>query len=332
MSEIPPLPNALRRHHLEILSQNFPRLEWRAVTKSARIIRTNIETVVIPAASRERFLMQSREDVRCLDDFQILQAGVSRLTPGYLVDRSPSYFNLMLFCHEGRAEVRAEARSLRMKPGEVLMIPTGCAYSYRPSSPCWSISWAHLIDCPAWNRLFGSVPILQKAHWGEQVQGVMEGYVGEAGTRHPDSAHTLRLYLELLVSYLKRELGGISRENRESRERLQNVWGRVQRDVRHKWTVRELASLAGLCKTGLFQQCEKIHRMTPMDMVTAMRMELAAELLAFTNYTLAMIADETGYKNAFAFSKAFKRHKGASPGEYRRTHPRQTRKPPSTGR
>jgi len=90
-------------------------------------------------------------------------------------------------------------------------------------------------------------------------------------------------------------------------------------------TVRELSSLAGLCKTSLFRLCEKIHRMTPMEMVTTMRMELASELLSFTNCTLAMIADQTGYKNAFAFSKAFKRRSGTSPKDFRRLQVRKTR-------
>lgn len=286
----------------------------------ARIIRTNVETVVIPEASREQFLMQPPDSVRCMNDFEILQAGVSRLTPGYLVERSPSYFNLILYCNGGGAAIRANGRSLRMKPGEVLMIPIGCTYSYRPSGAHWDIAWVHLIDCPAWNRLFEPVPLLQKAQWGKRVRDVMKGYIEEAGARHPDSEHALRLHIELLVSYIKRELGAASHEDKEARERLQALWGRIHRNLQHKWTVREISAMAGLCKTNLFRLCEKIHKATPMEMVALMRMELATELLSFTNCTLTMIADETGYKNAFAFSKAFKRHAGISPKEYRRKH------------
>lgn len=288
----------------------------------ARVIRTDVETVVIPGASRERFLMQPQEAVRCLDDFKILQAGISRLTPGYLVERSPSYFNLILYCDGGGAVIRSDGRDRRMKQGEVLMIPSGCTYSYRLSGPRWEIAWVHLIDCPEWNRLFEPNPTLQKAHWGDRVRDVMKGYLEEAGARGPDSEHLLRLHVELLVSYLRRELGAASHEDKEARERLRALRGRVHKNLRHKWTVRELSSMAGLCKTNLFRLCEKVHRMTPMDMVTGMRMELASELLSFTNYTLAMIADQAGYKNAFAFSKAFKRHSGTSPKDYRRLHAR----------
>lgn len=298
----------------------------------ALIIRTNVETVVIPETSREHFLMQSPASLGGMDDFKILQAGISRLTPGYLVERSPSYFNLILYCLGGKAALHAEGENLQMKPGEVLMIPTGCTYSYRLTGAHWEIAWIHLIDCPEWNRLFEPAPMLQKAHWGDRVRDVMKGYIEEAGARGPDSEHTLRLHIELLVAYLKRELGAASHEDKEARERLRTLWSRIQKNLQHKWTVRELSSMAGLCKTSLFSLCEKIHRMTPMEMVTTMRMELASELLSFTNYTLAMIADQTGYKNAFAFSKAFKRRLGTSPKDYRQLHRHKTRRKNPIGR
>jgi len=284
----------------------------------ARVIKTNVELVVIPEASREFFLTQPTASVRCLDDYNILQAGISELTAGYRVERVPAYFNLILYCHGGDALVDANGQTLRMHAGEVLMLPTGSTYSYRPSGSRWDIAWAHLIDSPGWNRLFDSVRLIHKAQWGNQVREIMKGYIEESGGRHFDSRHALRLYVELLVSYLKRELGAAASEDQDARERLQALWGRVHKNLQHKWTVHEISGLSGLCKTSLFRLCDKIHKATPMEMIVMMRMELAAELLAFTNYTLVMVADETGYKNAFAFSKAFKRHTGISPNEYRR--------------
>lgn len=283
-----------------------------------RIIKSNVENIIIPSASREHFLTQPTPAIRCMDDFNILLAGISELTPGYLVERSPSYFNLILYCHGGGALIQANGRSLRMRSGEVLMIPTGSTYSYRPSGSRWDIAWAHLMDTPGWNRLFDPTVRIHKARCGNRVREIMRGYIEEAGARHPDSRHALRLHMEILVSYLKRELGAASSEDKDARETLQVLWGRVHKNLQHKWSVREISGMAGLCKTNLFRLCEKIHKATPMEMIGMMRMELASELLSFTDYTLAMIADQTGYKNAFAFSKAFKRHAGISPKEYRR--------------
>ncbi len=46
------------------------------------------------------------------------------------------------------------------------------------------------------------------------------------------------------------------------------------------------------------------------------RMSRAAELLELNNSSISMIALSVGYSDPFAFSKAFKKHYGASPSEY----------------
>jgi len=52
--------------------------------------------------------------------------------------------------------------------------------------------------------------------------------------------------------------------------------------------------------------------------LTAWRMTIAADLLHDTDHTLATIAREVGYHDAFAFSVAFKRAHGTSPSAWRR--------------
>ncbi|MFA6173366.1 MAG: AraC family transcriptional regulator [Kiritimatiellales bacterium] len=282
-----------------------------------RIIKTSVETVVIPAESREYFLTQPSPDVHCMDDYKIMLAGVSQLTPGYFVERTPSYFNLILYCHRGSALVKGTNQTMEIRPGEVMMIPTGSTYSYKPLGSRWDIVWAHLDNSPEWNSRLGTTLVIRKAQWGAQVKKIMESYIEEANTRRPDSPHALKLCIELLAFYLKRELRPDTPEVIEALARLQALWGSVHENLQHKWTVEEMASSAGLCKTHLHRLCLKLHKTTPMNMVTAMRMEQAAEMLSFTNYTLTMIADGIGYENAFAFSKAFKRYAGISPKEYR---------------
>jgi AraC-like DNA-binding protein len=283
----------------------------------SRIIKTNVETIIIPGASQEWILTQPAPNIHCMDDYKILIAGISHLTKGYLAERFPSYYNLILYCHQGTGCIEENGRTIDIHENEVLIAPTGITFSYHPTTPKWNISWIHLIDSPEWNSLVSPSLLVHKAQWGRQVTKLMESYIEEAGTRRTDSQHILKLYTETLVFYLKRELGTENPAVIEAREMLQKLWVRVHGSLQHKWSVEEMASSTGLCKTKLNRLCVKIHKTTPMNMVTAMRMERAAEMLSFTNYSLTMIADETGYENSFAFSKAFKRYAGICPKEYR---------------
>jgi transcriptional regulator GlxA family with amidase domain len=57
--------------------------------------------------------------------------------------------------------------------------------------------------------------------------------------------------------------------------------------------------------------------MGPREMVARLRMQRAGEMLRSTNYTLDRIASLVGYETPFALSRAFKKHAGVSPREYR---------------
>ena len=56
----------------------------------------------------------------------------------------------------------------------------------------------------------------------------------------------------------------------------------------------------------------------PLTYLTARRMTLAADLLHETDDTIATIAREVGYLDAFAFSVAFKRADSISPSAWHR--------------
>lgn len=73
--------------------------------KKVQVIRTDTERVVIPAASRERFLVQSSPNIHCMDDYKISLAGISHLTTGYLAERDPSPLHLILYTRSGTASV-----------------------------------------------------------------------------------------------------------------------------------------------------------------------------------------------------------------------------------
>jgi two-component system response regulator YesN len=51
--------------------------------------------------------------------------------------------------------------------------------------------------------------------------------------------------------------------------------------------------------------------------VTRVRMEQAAALLKETNWKNSQIAERTGYTDESHFSRAFKKHYGISPKDYR---------------
>ncbi|HEX2143340.1 MAG TPA: AraC family transcriptional regulator [Glycomyces sp.] len=84
------------------------------------------------------------------------------------------------------------------------------------------------------------------------------------------------------------------------------------------WTVADLAGEAGVSRALLAKRFNEIMGEPPLTYLTEWRMELAEELLADPDRTVAQVARTVGYADQFSFSNAFKRRKGLSPTEYRK--------------
>lgn len=84
------------------------------------------------------------------------------------------------------------------------------------------------------------------------------------------------------------------------------------------WRLESLAKEVGMSRTNFAQQFKQLVGNTPMDYLTEWRMSLAYSKLQFSKDTLLTIALDLGYQSESAFSRAFKKVIGKSPGEVRR--------------
>jgi AraC-like DNA-binding protein len=85
-----------------------------------------------------------------------------------------------------------------------------------------------------------------------------------------------------------------------------------------QWTVGELGARVALSRAPFSARFTKRVGESPLAYLTRIRMERAARLLKETNAPLSRVTHSVGYASEPAFNKAFKRHVGLSPGEYRK--------------
>lgn len=86
----------------------------------------------------------------------------------------------------------------------------------------------------------------------------------------------------------------------------------------HPWTVALLANEVGVSRATLANRFTKLVGAPPMAYLAGWRVALAADLLLDTESTIAAVARQVGYGDAFALSTAFKRLRGVSPRDHRR--------------
>lgn len=100
--------------------------------------------------------------------------------------------------------------------------------------------------------------------------------------------------------------------------RVETALSLIQREPWHPWTVASLGARVGLSRTTLTARFAELVGCAPGEYLTKWRMQLAANCLAESRMGLELVAERCGYCSVSAFSRAFKRHYGVAPGEYRR--------------
>ena len=82
-------------------------------------------------------------------------------------------------------------------------------------------------------------------------------------------------------------------------------------------TLNDMTRAAGVSRQHLLKLCRMSGKPTPTDQLYAKRLEVASDLLLHTGFSMAEIAEQTGFQNQFHFSRKFKQAFGSGPSVWR---------------
>jgi AraC family transcriptional regulator, regulatory protein of adaptative response / methylphosphotriester-DNA alkyltransferase methyltransferase len=91
----------------------------------------------------------------------------------------------------------------------------------------------------------------------------------------------------------------------------------VDREYGSDLSLDEIARRVASSRRQLQRAYAEIGRTTFRDHLTRVRMDKAAELLAGRGLTVREVAHRVGYRQPAQFAKAFRRHLGVAPSDFR---------------
>jgi len=103
-------------------------------------------------------------------------------------------------------------------------------------------------------------------------------------------------------------------------ERIGRAIALLHADPTRSWTVESLYDQVAMSRFALAGRFTALVGEPPLRYLTRLRLDVAAHRLRHTKDKLSVIAVAAGYSSAAAFCRAFQRHVGSAPGEFRRNH------------
>ncbi|MDJ0362522.1 AraC family transcriptional regulator [Rhodococcus sp. H29-C3] len=88
-------------------------------------------------------------------------------------------------------------------------------------------------------------------------------------------------------------------------------------DPGEPWTVDSLARVAAMSRSAFAERFRVAMGQSPAAYLAAVRMDAAADLLTGEQLSVAETAQRLGYESEAGFSRAFRRHTGSTPSQWR---------------
>lgn len=126
------------------------------------------------------------------------------------------------------------------------------------------------------------------------------------------------ILLQTLRVYLRREQRTGTWLMALANPKLSRAIDAIHNEYKSKWTLEQLAAVAGMSRSRFALQFKRQVGVAPMDYMTQWRMQIARDLLLEQDSGIAAVAQAVGYQSESAFSVAFSKVVRLRPGAYQR--------------
>ena len=252
--------------------------------------------------------------------------GHFREGPGYFADRPRGASDwLLIYTLDGAGRFTHPSGRFTAGPHDAVLLEPAHRHRYEtePGAGHWELLWAHFVPPAAWMELLS---------WPAEGPGVRRVAVRAAAAREAaadrlDAAHRLaRGYWfhreALAMNALGAAILWCDEQNPEGGRRVLDprvraAVDRICEGLEEPLDLAALAGESGLSVSRLAHLFRAEVGRSPQRFLEQQRMIRARQLLERTGDSIAEIAHQVGYGDAFYFSRRFRAHAGLAPSAYR---------------
>ncbi len=217
--------------------------------------------------------------------------------------------------------------------GEDMVVTAGHVVVYRPKEPQryvyygndqTEVYWVHFTGSDVKNilRSYGIADNMCVIRTGTSLEytKIFKQMIQEMQRCQPDYQELLALLLQQIFIAIHRQITRTDSGKSDYLDAEMELAIQYFNDNYHtEISIEGYASSRGMSVSWFIRNFKKYAGITPMQYIVSARMANAQVLLETTNCTVTEIASIVGYDNPLYFSRQFRKQKGVSPSDYRKS-------------
>ena len=239
---------------------------------------------------------------------------------GHCGPRWQSSYQLVIL-HRGSVDLRVDGKDFQVGPGMGILLAPGHLEEFRFSQEVEARhSWCQILPEELPERMrFGAGAFYRVAKCPAQTMDLIR--LGLAGSPAPphgveESRPVISLVVATIWSFIA-SLDSAPAATSLNETALARFHAAVETLGPGKVTLEGLARQAGVSRGHLIKIVRESLGITPMEALWRSRVTRAARLLSESGLSIAEIADQTGFANAYHFSRRFRQQLGQPPRIWR---------------
>lgn len=228
-------------------------------------------------------------------------------TAEFSIERGYQPFDAIFYILEGSFSLSVEGETRTVARNDVVFFPSDMLFERRVIEP---ISFYH-VRVQGNGKLLRGVRTVRAPQRMLATLSALEVLTKLGEERGELKSHFLQdLFAQLDFEQIEKKPALDGLVGAAVRYFEKNMTGKIQLD--------DVARALGVSVSGLIQHFRARTGTTPMRYLNQMRLTQAETLLCTSDRTLADIAEQCGFDNAFYFSNVFRKARGVSPSNYRK--------------
>ena len=259
-----------------------------------------------------------------MDRLQILWVTRSKFDSGAGVKPHTHPYFHMFHLTAGSIAFTAGSNVYCLHPGSTILVPPGIEHSYANNDPI-SVEYLEIKFTLGQSPFSeGTVPLTDDILAQKLFQQILKEY-SELGSLADNSAAA---YLTALLEFLSQD----QRYQKQTRQfkhldasgcsdLSQQIVHYLEAHYSEDISLDALAAAMGYNKSYLCVAFKKDTNQTILDCLNMIRIRKAAELIVYSDQTLAQVSDACGFSSVSHFNRVFLKYAGITPGQCRRAYP-----------